>query len=257
MPLALAVVGTGIQFSSHMTPQARAQIDRAERVFYHVNDPVTHADIAERRPDAESLHDLYDPSVDRQITYARMVERILTDVRAGYRVCVALYGHPGVFAYPAHEAIKIARGEGYAAAMFPAVSAEDCLFADLGVDPAEHGCVSVEATDFLVHGRRIDPTMSLVVWQIGAIGELRAPVAVNVRGLRVLTAALLRDYPPHHEVIVYEAAQYVIVPPAIERVRLRDLASASISHRSTLYVPPCMQHRVDEKMLALLGLVAT
>jgi hypothetical protein len=36
--------------------------------------------------------------------------------------------------------------------MLPAISAEDCLFADLGVDPADHGCPSYEATDFLVHG---------------------------------------------------------------------------------------------------------
>jgi hypothetical protein len=34
--------------------------------------------------------------------------------------------------------------------MLPAVSAEDCLFADLGVDPGAAGCQSHEAADFLI-----------------------------------------------------------------------------------------------------------
>jgi hypothetical protein len=54
-------------------------------------------------------------------------------------LCVALYGHPGVFACVGHEAIERARAEGIDAQMLPGISAEDCLFAELGVDPAVGG----------------------------------------------------------------------------------------------------------------------
>jgi hypothetical protein len=37
--------------------------------------------------------------------------------------------------------------------MLPGISAEDCLFADLGIDPGIYGCQSYEATDFLANGR--------------------------------------------------------------------------------------------------------
>lgn len=41
-----------------------------------------------------------------------MIERILQSVRSGGMTCAIFYGHPGVFVYPAHEAIRRARAEG-------------------------------------------------------------------------------------------------------------------------------------------------
>jgi len=35
--------------------------------------------------------------------------------------------------------------------MLPGISAEDCLFADIGVDPGIYGCQSFEATDLFVN----------------------------------------------------------------------------------------------------------
>ena len=70
-------------------------------------------------------------------------------------MCLVSYGHPGVFAYPMHEAIRQAKALGHSAVMFPAVSCEDAFFADLGVDPGQSGCQSFEATDFLVYQRRL------------------------------------------------------------------------------------------------------
>jgi uncharacterized protein YabN with tetrapyrrole methylase and pyrophosphatase domain len=239
-----------------MTAHAWAQIDRAERVLFHVNDPVLRTVIVERRPDAESLDVFYALDLERQVTYDRMVDRILAGVRAGQRVCVVLYGHPGVFAFPAHEAIKISRAEGYTAVMFPAVSAEDCLFADLGIDPAEHGCVSVEATDFLIHDRIADRTMSLILWQIGAIGMALPPQEVSLDGLQALTEVLLRTYPGEHVVHVYEAAQFSVGEARVESVALCELPNAPVALRSTLYVPPCREPRKNVAMLARFGLAA-
>lgn len=240
-----------------MTAQTWAQIDRAERVLFHVNDPLLSAVLLERRPDAESLHVLYAPDLERCVTYDRMVDRMLAEVRAGRRVCVVLYGHPGVFAFPAHEAIRIARAEGYAAAMYPAVSAEDCLFADLGIDPAEHGCVSVEATDFLIHDRIVDPTMSLILWQIGAIGVALPPCEVSVDGLYALTEVLLHTYPAEHVVSVYEAAQFSVGTARVQCVGVSELPNAAVGLRSTLFVPPCREPRVNVRMLSRFGFAVT
>jgi len=56
-----------------------------------------------------------------------MVERILKNVKDGFKVCVVFYGHPGVFVQPSHEAIRIARLEGFSARMLPGISAEELL----------------------------------------------------------------------------------------------------------------------------------
>ena len=120
---------------------------------------------------SESLHDCYIHGEPRNYAYDRMVERILSYVSRGLNVCVVFYGHPGVFVHPGHESIRRVRMEGFPACMLPGISAEDCLFAELGIDPSKNGCQSFEATDFLVYKRKFDNRSSLILWQIGAIGD--------------------------------------------------------------------------------------
>src|SRR5947207_15537569 len=103
-----------------------------------------------------------------------MVEQILQAVRAGRQVCGAFFGHPAVLVDPAHAAVRRAREEGYPAAILPGISAEACLFADLGIDPGVCGCQSYEATDFLVRPRAFDTGTALVLWQVGALAEPNA-----------------------------------------------------------------------------------
>jgi precorrin-6B methylase 1 len=252
----LVVVGTGIQALSHLTLQAQANIRQADIVFYCMSDPIIEHHLKELNPRRQDLFPLYGMGKERMTTYEEMVEAILAPVRDGLRVCAAFYGHPGVFAYPPHEAIRRARDEGYSAEMLPAISAEDCLFADLGVDPGIPGCQSFEATEFLVVHRKFDPGSSLVLWQIGVIGlvtwweETYDPHP----GLKVLTDELLRTYPPEHVVVVYEAAHLPVGEPRRDPVELRDLAGTPVKAISTLYVPPREASQLDDAMLAQLGM---
>lgn len=142
-------MGTGIKYLSHVTLETPRIIERADIVLYGVADPATAIWIRELNPNAEPFCD-YVPGAPRRVTYEKWVDRILECVRDGQRVCATFYGHPGAFVYSSHEAIRRARAEGFEARMLPGISAEDCLFADLGVDPFVAGCQSFEATDFLV-----------------------------------------------------------------------------------------------------------
>src|SRR5919197_1068481 len=105
-------------------------IEGADELFYVASDPVASDWLEVLHPNAHSLNPLYRIGEPRIDTYEAMVDTILSSVRQGRRVCAAFYGHPGVFVYPSHEAIRQARDEGFEARMLPAVSAEDCLFAD-------------------------------------------------------------------------------------------------------------------------------
>ncbi len=175
-------------------------------------------------------------------------------VRRGQNVCVVTYGHPGVFSHPTHEAVRKARSEGFLATMLPGISAEDCLFADLGVDPGAHGCQSFEATDFLIRGRRFDPTSTLILWQIGVIGEPGIGTTRVTQSLRILADVLGRHYDANHESIVYEAAEHPFCEPSIQPVTLAMLPDARVSTRSTLYVPPKKSRPLDEEMVQRLGI---
>lgn len=251
----LRVVGTGIKAIGHWTYDARFWIQRAEKVLFLVNDAVSESEILALSPSAESLGGLYREGIPRSEIYASMVERILDAVRSGLRVCAVFYGHPGVFVQPSHEAVRRARAEGFEAEMLPGISAEDCLVADLGVDPARVGLQSYEATDFLVRRRKVDPSAALILWQIAAVGILdyKAP-GVDLRHLPVLIEALLAHYPADHVAVVYQAAVLPTSAPHVERIPLADLAKARITSASTLYVPPLAVPSPDPAMLARLGL---
>lgn len=142
--------------------------------------------------------------------------------------------------------------------MLPAVSAEDCLFADLGIDPAIPGCQSFEATDFLVHERWYDPRCHLILWQAGVIGDVRYRTTYDSRvGLRMLQDFLLERAGDGHQLAIYEAARYPVCPPRIDWVPLRELVDARVTPISTLYVPPAVASTPSRRVMEALGIPAS
>lgn len=251
----LVVVGTGIMLGAQITAEAEAHIRQAHEVLYMVTDEAAALWLRALNPRARSLAPHYAGGKRCLDTYGEMTAAILDAVRGGQRVCAVFYGHPGVFVLPAHAALQQARAEGYPAHMCPGISAEDCLFADLGVDPGRFGCQSFETTDFLIRRRRFDPHTSLVLWQVGLVGELHKRDRYDVRrGLEVLVQVLGEVYPPRHAVVVYEAARYATQRPGIRRLPLEELPAAPPPPHATLYVPPLGAAPVDAEMLARLGI---
>jgi len=241
MTASLVVVGVGIRTPGHVTEEAKQAIERAAKVLFLVADPVAEEWIRRTNPEAETLVDCYRPGESRSVAYAEMVDRILSSLRAGKAVCAVFYGHPGVFVQPSHEAVRAARKEGFPATMLPGISAEDCLFADLGIDPAESGCQSFEATDFLASERGFDPHSVLILWQVGVIGVSQFDPNGSAKGdigVDQLVERLVPIYGSGHEVILYEASPYLVAPPMIRRQSLEQLRSVPVPPIATLFVPP-------------------
>jgi hypothetical protein len=236
-----------------MTPAARREIERAQEVFYLVPDPLTPGMLRELNPRAQSLHDLYAEGKHRLKTYSAMVQRVLGEVRRGKRVCLVFYGHPGVFAIPAHAAVRMARAEGFPARMLPAVSAEACMIADLGVDPGG-GWVSYEASDFILRHRHADASVPLVLWQVGVVGRFDYPTGpVDREKLKLLTDALLRTYPARHKGLLYGASVLPGLDPEVREVAIGKLHLSDPTPTHTLFVPPSRDTPIDQKLLRRLG----
>ena len=224
---------------SHLTPLARRHIETADVVFTATSDGVIELWLQKMHRDVRSLQPFYQEGRSRAHTYRAMVEAIMEEVRAGKRVCGAFYGHPGVFATVAHNAIEAARTEGFDALMEPGISAADCLYADLAIDPGRVGCQHFEATQFLMFQRRIDPTAYLVLWQVGVAGDVSLKrFATTAAHRQVLVDVLLRDYAADHEVVLYEAATLPTHRARVARFKLRELPNVEVSMHATLVVPP-------------------
>lgn len=250
----LVVAGSGIQLLRQLTPEARDAIEAADEVLYLVSDPATAEWLRSVKPNARSLSELYRSGPPRRQIYAEMVEQILDAVRGGANVCALFYGHPGVYVAPSHLAVAQARQEGYPSRMLPGISAEDCLFADLGVDPADHGWQSYDATDFLLRGYEPDPASTLVLWQVDALGKLDSSLGQEPGSLRVLAERLRELYPGEHELVFYLASSYPIAPSRIERVQLDVLGQLEEAPGPTLYIVPARRRPIDAAVAERLGL---
>ena len=238
-PGRLACVGMGMTLGSHLTPLARSHIEQADVVFAALSDHVVELWLQRMHPDVRSLQPYYQDGVSRMKTYRKWVDLMMTEVRAGKRVCAVFYGHPGVFAWSPHKAIEVARAEGFEAHMEPGISAEDCLYADLGIDPSRYGCQHFEASQLLFYERCIDATGYLVLWQVAMVGDWSLTRYDTGSAYRqVLVDLLSRDYPLDHEVIIYRGATLPIEKPRIRRIALRDLPSTPLTAEVTIILPP-------------------
>lgn len=252
----LTVVGTGMVLGGQISLIAKSEIMAADVVFCLV-DGAAELWLKTLHADVRSLQPHYGVGKYRPDSYRGMIDEVVTAVRAGADVCLALYGHPGVFALVGHHAIREARAEGHAARMEPGISAEACLYADLGIDPGTWGCQSFEATHYLMNERRIDASALLLLWQIALAGEtsLRR-FDTEPERMAILVDKLMADgYPGDHEVILYEAAMMAIAAPRIDRLPLKALPQARLTPISTLVLPPAVKSRPDqavrEKLAAL------
>lgn len=236
----IACVGLGMTLGSHLTPLARSHIEKADVVFAALSDGIVEMWLESMHPDVRSLQSYYGKGdKSRMRTYQEWVEVMMAEVRAGRNVCAVFYGHPGVFAWSPHEVIRVARAEGYPAHMEPGISAEDCLYADVGFDPGRCGCQHYEASQLLFYEIPLNPNAYLVLWQVGLVGDRSLKrFSTGPEYRQVLVDVLSRDYPLDNEVIIYRSATLPIQQPHINRISLKDLAATAIAPEDTIVLSP-------------------
>jgi uncharacterized protein YabN with tetrapyrrole methylase and pyrophosphatase domain len=185
-----------------------------------------------------------------------MVNSIAEAVYQGNQVCGAFYGHPGVFAYAGHRLVRLLRSKGYDVVMEPGISAEDCLIADLGLDPSKNGVQALDVNQFLFYQHIINPHCLLIIWQVGLTGDFNFK-STNAdkfnNGLSVLKDELLAYYPAEHQLILYQAATFTLENPKIEYIPLSALDKCKPTVLSTLVVPSVGMPGYDEEVMAKFG----
>ncbi|MET1253684.1 SAM-dependent methyltransferase [Aliikangiella maris] len=247
-------VGIGITLGVHLTQRAKNYIEQADVVFVAAADALVEKWVEGMNTDVRSLQVYYQEGVSRKVTYAQMQQAIMAEVKLGKNVCCALYGHPGVFALVSHKTIHQALIEGYHASMEPGISAEDCLYADLGIDPGTVGCAHFEASQFLFYKRVIDPTAYLILWQVGIVGDKSYKKLSTGHQHRELLVKLLSEtYPLSHTLTLYEAPTLPVNKCRIEEVRLDELASAILNPATTIAIPPAQAFIENKEMTKLLS----
>ena len=234
----LLVAGSGITSIAHLTLETVAAVEAADVVFYLVIDQLTINWIHQKNANARPLYHHYEPGKDRRASYEGMVEEILSEVRAGRHVTALFYGHPGVLVFPGHRGVEQARAEGFDARMLPGVSADACLIAELGVDPATDGLQSFEATQLLRTDKAPDVRTPMILWQIGVVGDTSfAAGTYRNSGFDAIVERLSALYGADHRFCIYEVSEFSALPPSILWRTFAEVKREDVSPMCTLFIP--------------------
>ena len=245
----LVCVGPGVIVGAHISIRCQKHIEQADVVFSNCH-PIMQAWIETMHSDVRSLQEYYGEGKDRRITYREMTQAILEQVRAGKRVVGVFYGHPGVFAKVPHRSIAQAKEEGFDAWMEPGISAEDCLYADMGIDPGDYGCQHYEASQFLFCKRTYDPSAYLILWQIALAGDITIAKRLSSPEERQFLVSMLKqDYPGSHKVALYESPTLITDAVREEWISLDALPTADLTSVTTLVIPPCKPMTKDPDVI--------
>jgi precorrin-6B methylase 1 len=238
----LTIIGTGIMALAHMSPQALSYIEQADIVFYHATNGVTADQIRQHSRESVDLYEYYDEGKRRKITYVQMAELMLREVRKGRRVVGAFHGHPGFFVFPARRALAIASAEGYETAMIPAISAPDCMFADLRVDPGRFGCQTLMANRVFSADSIIATTGHVVFLQVSAVGDKGFSYSgYKHNKLDLFFERLIEIYGEEQDAVYYMAAVFPGLQPEIMVRQLKAYRDAEVQgtvRAGMLYLPP-------------------
>ena len=247
----LIVVGTGIKSISHLTEETKKVIQNADKVLYLVNEDNMKQWIQRETKQSESLEPIYFSNDQRIGAYQALTNHIIEEYKKVSVLCVIFYGHPTVFADSALNAVRQIKKDGGEAIILPAVSAHDCLFSDLEIDPGSQGCFLIEATELVLFDRQIDIYSHLILWQAANFGRTDDQLSDK---LTILNQYLCNFYPEQHLLCLYEAASLPTMAPRIEWVPLSELYKSTLNRTTTVYIPPLNQKSINIESLKKLGL---
>jgi siroheme synthase len=238
----LVILGSGIAAIAHLTLEAIGHLKEADVVFYHANSGVVASYIRELNGNAVDLYEFYGEGKIRTVTYVQMAELMLRKVRAGLFVVGLFHGHPGFFVHAARRSLEIARMEGYPTALIPAISAVDCLFADLRIDPGVSGVQILKASHVLKENASLATESNVVLIQVGSVGDNTFSFSgFKQAKLELLFDRLISIYGEDHDSVWYVAPIFPGFDPIISVRKLREYKNHSLRdtlHAATLYLPP-------------------
>jgi uroporphyrin-III C-methyltransferase len=234
------LAGLGMR-ATHLLPETVSVLRDSNQVLHLSHAPGTSELLAQHCASVVDLMPLYEEGADRLATYKRIAATVLDAALDRAPVTMAVYGHPLVLSVPSEILLRLGPELGMTVRVLPAVSALDCLLADLGVDLVATGLQMHEATDFLVYRRRLLPELATVLWQVGVLAyrHYTGDPAVAPIWLRRLQEQLLVTYPGEHPVTAISSGVDATSEPEIHRFPLARLADmATVLHLgTTVYLP--------------------
>ena len=247
------IVGLGVLNVDHITCETEVVIRRSKEVLYVDTGVATRTYLESLCPQVTSLFETsYAEDGPRLSAYHHMAARVLDAAMDHPPVTFAMHGHPIVGAYAPFLIRDMAGLLGLEARVLPGISAMDCLFAELMVDPCVGGMQMYEATDLLLRRRPLHADVPALIWQIGCVEtRLHTTRVSKPQRFERLRSHLLRFYPPEHRVTAAYSTPHPLMPSTVHRFELQDICQyAHVFHAGfTLFIPATHERPVEDHEL--------
>ena len=247
------IVGLGVLNIDQITRETKRAIRRSNEVLYVDTGVATRTYLESLCPRVTSLFETsYKEYGQRLNAYHHMAARVLDAALDHPPVTFAMHGHPIVGAYAPFLIRDMANLLALEVLVLPGISAMDCLFAELMVDPCVAGMQMYEATDLLLRRRPLQPDVHALIWQIGcvetALHTMRVSKPARFERLR---SHLLRFYPPQHVVSAAYSTPHPLMPSTVHRFALQDVCDhAHLLHSGfTLFIPSAGERAIQDHEL--------
>lgn len=234
----LWLIGTGIDFDRHVTPEARSVLGSCRRVFHLT---AFHERLAEYAADLVDWRETYLSARDSAV-YDDMAARLLDETEAGGPIGFACYGHPLVFVDTSVRVIEQAPRRGLSVGVVSGISSIDVLCEALLLDPGLAGLQIFDPNQLINLQLHPDPRVATLIMQVSSVGSSAlndAPECPPER-LALLRDHLLHNYRPEHPA-VYVVYPFLESVPAVRvetTVGRLDTPGAPVYTGMSLYLPP-------------------
>jgi precorrin-3B methylase len=254
----LYLVGLGIHGAAQVTRETEAILRRCTRVYYAHADPTVADYSAELGPRVVNVARYYADARSFRRTYEAIAAVVTRSAAKWPPVALATYGHPLVYVSVANWLLERLPRRGLRVKALPAVSALDCLFVDLRLNPADAGLQMYDANDLLLKRRPLQPDVPCLIWQPGIVeSTYDAKGWSRPQRFHRLRDYLLGFYAKTHEVIVAVSANVSSRrAPRLKRVGLGRLETAcrELDLGGTLFIPPTHSRPVADESFGALAL---
>lgn len=244
------IVGLGVLNIDQITRQTERAIRRSNEVLYVDTGVATRTFLDGLCPKVTPLFATsYEESGRRLNAYHQMAARVLDAALDHPPVTFAMHGHPIVGVYAPFLIKDTAGLLDLEVQVMPGISAMDCLFAELMVDPCVSGIQMYEATEMLLRRRPLQPDVPALIWQIGCVETaLYTTRRSKPERFERLQSHLLHFYPPEHTVTAFYSTPHPLVRSDALRFALREMcAQAHALHAGfTLFVPPATARAIED-----------
>ncbi|MGA8164277.1 MAG: SAM-dependent methyltransferase [Waddliaceae bacterium] len=253
----ISIIGRGINPEKHLSISALKILCQVDKIVGIEPEKEFWSNLKNEFnfPEIEDVSSLYKNQERDLVNYNRFLDYIFSILSGFNHLALLVPGHPRI-GVTFIELMKERMAKGLEIEVIDGISSFDAMITYLDIDPLEQGSVILDANRLLLFQYILEPSLGYFIYHVSSIGNSTTNFLNPAHGnnIGLLQNYLLNFYPKDKNVIFCRIAnglkekstRFTACISEIEH--LVDL----IDYSTTLYIPPEIPRRLDQRYLQLL-----